>query len=326
LPDRSLAERVTWGAMRLLRYLPLLALGTGCASTLSTLQTAVPLERGQVQVSAGMGAYAPLGTIWDVGKLGKDQAGRIRRVVADGEDYTLSLEDQQALLGAGISLAVAPPGVNYEFMARTGLAKNLDVGVRYSSTELRADAKFRFLHGGDERPELHEVERSSKDLAIGLGISRQIFSGPLVEALSFVQMDDFSRWNLEIPLYASIDVGDVFKVYAAPKYIYGRTNIEQTLIQAEEQAGRITNLPGTVPSRVDSHFWGSTVGVAVGYRYVHLFAELTGGYTSAKADVLGQERDLGGATLYPAFGIAIKTEAPSRSAREAGRSSPPASL
>jgi hypothetical protein len=324
LPDSPLGERVTWEAMSSLRRVLLLALplASGCASTLSTMQTAVPMEPGQVQVSAGMGAYAPLGTIWDVAKIGKDQAGRIKRVVADGEDYTLTQEDQQQLLGAGISLAVAPPGVNYEFMARTGLVKNLDVGVRYSSTELRADAKFRILHGGDQSEALHPVERSSKDLAIGIALSRQVFSGPLVEALSFVQMDDFSRWNLEIPLYASIDVGDVFKLYAAPKYVYGRTNIEQTLIQAEEQAGRITNLPGTVPSRVDSHFWGSTLGAAVGYRYVHLFVEFTGGYTSAKADVLGQERDLGGVTLYPAIGLAIKTGAPSE--RRTGGSRSPA--
>jgi hypothetical protein len=296
--------------MTSLRLLPLALLATGCASTLSTMQTAVPLEPKQIQVSVGMGAYAPLGTIWDVAKLGKEQASRIKDVVAEGEDYTLTEEDQQRLLGAGISLAVAPPGVNYELMARTGLVKNLDVGVRYSSTQLRADVKYRFLHGGDERAELHQVERTSKDLAIGLALSRQIFSGPLVNALSFVKLDDFSRWDLEVPLYASIDVGDVFKLYAAPKYVYGRTSIAQRLVDAEDEAGRIVNLPGTVPSRVDSHFWGSTFGVAVGYRYVHLFAELTGGYTSAKADVLGRERDLGGVTLYPAIGLAFKSDPP----------------
>jgi hypothetical protein len=296
--------------MTALRLFPLALLATGCASTLSTMQTAVPLERGQIQVSAGLGAYAPLGTLWDVAKLGKDQASRIKDVVTEGEDYTLTEEDQQRLLGAGISLATAPPGVNYEFMARTGLLKNLDGGVRYSSTQLRADLKYRFLHSADESLDLHEVERTSKDLAIGLALSRQFFSGPLVDALSFVQLDEFSRWDLEVPLYASIDVGDIFKLYAAPKYVYSRTNIEQRLVDTGEEAGRIVNLPGAVPSRVNSHFWGSTFGVAVGYRYVHLFAELTGGYTSAKADVLGQERDLGGVTLYPAIGLAFKSAAP----------------
>lgn len=308
---------------QLLSLLLALPLATGCASTLSTMQTAVPLERGQVQVSAGMGAYAPLGTILDVAKLGKDQAGRIKDTVADGRDYELTQEDQQALLGAGISLAVAPPGVNYEFMARTGLASNLDVGLRYSSTQLRADAKYRFLHRGDADPEsLHPVERTSKDLAIGLAISRQFFSGPLVDALRFVKLDDFERWDLEVPLYASIDVGDVFKLYASPKYVYGRTTLGQRLAEAEDQAGRFVNLPGTVPSRVHSHFVGSTFGAAVGYRYVHLFVELTGGYTSAKADVLGSERDLGGVTLDPAIGLAIKTGAPEP--RSPAGSSPPA--
>ncbi|MBF5040951.1 hypothetical protein FGE12_01005 [Aggregicoccus sp. 17bor-14] len=294
-----------------LPLLVLLTLASGCASTLSTLQTAVPLERGQVQVSAGLGAYAPLGTILDVGKLGKDQARRIKDHLVNGEDYSLTEEDQQALLGAGIALAVEPPGVNYEFMARTGVARNLDAGIRYSSTSLRLDAKYRLLHGGEESPELNRLARTSKDLAIGLAVSKQVFSGPLVEALSFVHLDDFSRWDVEVPVYASFDVGDAFKVYAAPKYVYSHTTIEQTLQQAEEQAGKIVNLPGTVPSKVTGHFWGSTFGVAVGYRYVHLFAELTGGYTSSKANVLGRERNLGGVTLYPAFGLAIKTDPPS---------------
>ena len=296
--------------MRTPALLSLVLLASGCATTLSTMQTAVPLERGQVQVSAGLGAYAPLGTILDTAQIGKDQAERILDVVANGEDYTLTQEDQRRLLGAGISLAVAPPGVNYELMARTGLLKNLDGGVRYSSTQLRADLKYRFLHRADESLDLHEVERTSKDLAIGLAVSRQIFSGPLVDALKFVQMDDFSRWDIEVPLYASIDVGDVFKLYAAPKYVYSSTTIDQRLVDAEEEAGRIVNLPGVVPSRVNGHFWGSTFGVAVGYRYVHLFAEFTGGYTSAKAEVLGEERDLGGVTLYPAIGLAFKSAAP----------------
>jgi len=310
LPDSPPSERITLNAMRTPLLLPLLALASGCASTLSTMQTAVPLERGQLQVSGGLGAYVPLGTILDVAQVGKAEAERIADAVAGGQDYALTQEDQRRLLAAGISLAVAAPGVNYELMARTGVARNLDVGVRYSSTALRADAKYRFLHRGDDSPELHAVERTSKDLAIGLAISRQLFSGTLVDALSFVQLDDFSRWDLEVPLYASIDVGDVFKLYAAPKYVYGRTSVDQRLVEAEDQAGRFVNLPGAVPSRVDSHFWGSTFGVAVGYRYVHLFAELTGGYTSAKAQVLGEERNLGGVTLYPAIGLALKSDPP----------------
>ena len=61
-----------------------------------------------------------------------------------------------------------------------------------------------------------------------------------------------------------------------------------------------------VPSSVDSHFVGATVGLSLGYRYVHLFAELTAGNTWSKAQVFGAERDLGGVTLYPAIGIAFQ--------------------
>ena len=48
------------------------ALSTGCATPLSTMQTAVPVERKHVQVTGGYGVYVPMGPIADV--VGQAQA------------------------------------------------------------------------------------------------------------------------------------------------------------------------------------------------------------------------------------------------------------
>ena len=57
---------------------------------------------------------------------------------------------------------------------------------------------------------------------------------------------------------------------------------------------------------VNTHFFGSSVGIAAGYKYVWLMLELTAGYTYCRPTVFGRERNIGGLTLYPAIGLQVK--------------------
>jgi hypothetical protein len=299
--------------MRNLPALLLLALATGCASNLSTLQTAKPLTRGQFQVSLGAGAFVPAGQLIDLVDLGIDEGKKIKEAVENDEPVQLSQEDQQRMLSAGIALAVAPPGLVNEVSIRAGLADDLDVGLRYSGISWRLDTKFRFFHGGDGY-EVPENSRRSIDMALGLAGARHSFKSPVFDVLEIVQINDFSRWDLEVPLYISTDFGDILRLYAAPKYVYSKTHIDQQLINYAEQGKNVTGFDVRLPATVKSEFAGSTFGVSLGYKYVHVFAEITGGYTFCKPEVFGERRNLGGVTIYPAVGIAIRNPAPQRPA------------
>src|SRR3712207_5859402 len=134
--------------MRLLPVL-LLVLSTGCASTLSSMQTARPLAKGQVQFSGGYGLYLPVGQIVDVVDTAIDLGAEAKDAVEEDRPYELSEQAQQELLTAGAALAVAPPGFNPELMVRVGVLDEVDVGLRYSGISLRGDAKIRLHHGGD---------------------------------------------------------------------------------------------------------------------------------------------------------------------------------
>ncbi|MDC0714648.1 hypothetical protein POL68_39735 [Stigmatella sp. ncwal1] len=297
-----------------MRHLPLLVvlvLGSGCASNLSTLQTARTLAPGQVQVSLGAGAYVPVGQLLDVVDIGIDQGKQLKRDIENGESVHLTEADQQRLLTSGVALAVGSPGVVNELMIRAGLAENFDMGLRYSGISLRLDAKYRFLHTGNPDP-VSEDRGSSFDMAIGIGAARHFFKNPALDVLKVVEINDFSRYDVEVPLYISWDVGDIFKVYAAPKYIYGRTKLDEQLINYAEQGKPVTGFDASLPAQVNSHFAGSTFGLSLGYKYVHLYAELTGGYTFCEPWVFGAKRDLGGATFYPAAGIAFRNGASSK--------------
>jgi hypothetical protein len=293
--------------MRNLPLLLLLALATGCASNLSTLQTAKPLERGQFQVSLGMGAFIPAGQLVDLVDLGIDESKRIKRSVENDENVQLSEEEQQRLLSAGIALAVSPPGIVNELSIRAGLADNLDVGLRYSGISWRLDTKYRFHHSGDGA-EVSENKRRSFDIAIGLAGARHSFKSPVFDVLEIVKINDFSRWDLEVPLYISTDFGDIFRLYAAPKYVYSKTHIDEQLVNYAEQGKNVSGFDVRLPADVKSEFVGSTLGLSLGYKYVHVFAEITSGYTFCKPEVFGQRRNLGGATFYPAVGIAFRNQ------------------
>jgi hypothetical protein len=291
--------------MRNLPPLLLMALATGCASNLSTLQTAKPLERGQFQVSLGAGAFIPAGQLIDLVDLGIDKGKSIKDDIEDDRPVQLTEEDQQRMLSAGIALAVSPPGIVNELSLRAGLADNLDVGLRYSGISWRLDTKYRFHHSGDGA-EVRESSRKSFDMAIGLAGARHSFKSPVFDVLEIVQINDFSRWDLEVPLYISTDFGDILRLYAAPKYVYSKTHIDEQLVNYAEQGKNVSGFDVRLPATVKSEFVGSTFGLSVGYKYVHVFAELTGGYTFCKPHVFGQQRNLGGATFYPAVGIAFR--------------------
>ncbi len=282
-----------------------MATTTGCATTLSTLQTADPTDVGQVQVTGGMGVYANVGPAVTIIEQGIKQAGAIQQAEKDGVPYELSEEDQQQLLTAGIAIAIAPPTQGYEIGVRTGVYKDADVGLRYSVNAVRLDGKYRFLHYEDGA-EVKPLERREMDLAIGFGVSRYIFDNPVFDVLDYVQLADFSRWDFEVPLIASFELGDILQFYGAAKYLYSRTSLDANLVNYSEQATNITGLDISLPSLVHTHFIGATVGIGAGYKWIHLMLELTGGYTHSQPILFGKRRDLGGATLYPAAGISLK--------------------
>jgi hypothetical protein len=305
--------------MRLFLLLALLV-ATGCASSLSSLQTAKPLAPGQFQVSGGMGVFVPAGQLTVLAEQGIRQGRAIYDAVQAEQPYALSEADAVTLLTAGAALAVAPPGTNNELMVRGGLVDNVDLGLRLTTNSVRLDGKWRLAHSGTASPALREHERTSLDLAIGLGVSRHLFKSPVLDALQVVKIDDFSRYDVEVPLYLSLDLGDIFKAYAVPKYVFSHTRMDEKLVDFSQEGKDVTGFDVVLPARVNSHFAGATLGVALGYKYVHVYAELTAGYTHSRPLFFGQERDLGGVTLYPAIGIAIKNLAPelSQGVMEAG--------
>jgi hypothetical protein len=278
---------------------------SGCATALAMHQTAKPVEPLHVQVDAGAGLYTPLGGIGQAVAQGVHHATKLADLIANKTEYTLSEDEQHELLTAGIALAVLPPAPVYTMSLRTGLFANADLGLRYSINAARLDAKYRFIHM-DDGPNVPDGSQRSFDVALGVAISRYLFDNPVVDSLKFVHLGDFSRWDLEVPLYFSWELGHVAHLYGGPRYVYSRTSFDAILVNTSEQASNISGLDLTLPEQVDVHFIGATAGLMVGYKYVYLILEMTGGYTSCRPVVMGRRRDLGGPTFFPSVGLALR--------------------
>jgi len=284
------------------RRLSLLALALcGCASTLTTHQLAKAIKPGHAQVNLGAGAYVPVGTIGSLVGEGVRQVEAFQASVQSGTPYQVTPEDQQRLLTAAIALAVLPPSLSQELTVRTGILQNWDAGLRYSINAVRLDSKYQLVHQGDD-DELAPGHRSF-DVSVGLGVSRYLFDSPAFDVLDYVQMGDFSRWDLEVPVYVSWEWGEWARAYLAPKYVWSRTELDANLVNTSATASLLLGLDVSAPETVDTHFFGTSAGVMLGYKYAFLVLEMTGGYTLCRPYVLGQRRDLGGLTLYPSAAL-----------------------
>lgn len=281
-------------------------LTSGCATTLSTMTTADVADVGQVQASGGTGLFLNLGPFGTIIDQAIKQGKAIRDAEKNNEPYTVEEEAQQQLLTAAIAIAVMPPGQGYEVAVRTGIwDKKMDLGLRYSVNAFRLDGRYQLLEHQD--PETIEpLKRKSYHLALGVGVSKYLFDSPVIDALEYVQLGDFSRWDFEVPLYASVEFGEIIRIYGAAKYLYSVTTLDARLVNYSQQATNISGLDVSLPSTVHMHFVGSTVGVMAGYKYVYAVMEVTGGYLFANPYIAGEKRQLGGPTIYPSIGLAVE--------------------
>jgi hypothetical protein len=304
---------------RLFLVVPLLA--SGCATTLSTMDTARTTPPGHVRAEAAMGVFVPAGPIGRLLDVGFDTADDLKA----GKVTSLTAEQAEKVYEAAVATVVMPPAAVQEVALRTGIAENLDAGLRLSTTALRLDAKFRFLHVGEDRAPEDPKERArapvgwpsnpgiSHHMSVGASVSKYFFSSFVFDVLDYVQLGDFSRWDFEFPLLYTVEVKDFLTFYGGLKYVLTRFSMDENLVNISKLVASLANAPPpTDQVNSKTHFVGGTAGLGVGYRYVFLYLELTGGYTSCKPRLYSfidgqlRERDLGGVTLYPALGLVVR--------------------
>ncbi len=303
-------------------------LAGGCATNLSTLQTADTVSAPGVRVGAGAGLYIPGGGVMremdprvcvsslrDNGEDGinaclSDEYIELLEAIQAGEAPPLDPDDPEdaekirQMFRNAVGLALFPPAPMAEVSIRAGLAPNLDAGFRLTPLSARGDVKWRFV-GGEEDSVFSLAVLGGAEYYVydWLFVDVQEFLRDEYELFQHIVLNDPLRIDTEIAVIGSGEFLTILHPYGALKYRAGGFRIPLELhIEHPDYE------PIVVTDTIDGfvHFFGGTVGMGLGWRFLRVFAEVTAMMAVSSATVLGDEIDLGGPTVYPALGLAIE--------------------
>jgi hypothetical protein len=269
-----------------------LALGAGsCATSLSTFQPAHVAPKGHVQAEAGFDVSVPTRTLGST----IDAARTAARAARTRE---LSEEERRQLLDAGLLLAIDPPF----FVSHVGVAftpiEGFELGLRYTSHAWRLGTRL----------QVKTLERDGYDLTLGLGVQRFVFDVPGLDLVDYVEIDDFVRWNFDLPILFGTR-GPYHRLWGGPRVVASR--FDARIAQELPPVGGRMIPPVEAAAQGRALYLGAQGGVAVGYKRVFVGFELTLVRQLGSADLNAGEQaartvDLDGWVVYP--GVALMGE------------------
>ncbi len=270
--------------------LTMVTLASGCATSVSTQQTARTLAPGHVQVAVAGAVPVHTSAVAKVIDAASSLGDRFEQAEETGN--AISERDQREAFETSLALLLFTPGVSTEFMGRIGVVDNVDVGLRYAGSLLKTDAKWQLL-GKPGEPEV----------ALNLGYAYHFgFAASALKSayslLDYTGLSDYSRHDLDAGVIASRSWGDWLELYFA-----GRTIV--SFVGLDGDIEKVETTLGVDSTDLDSRivYAGGTAGIMLGYKYLFLNAELTVMKVVFEPNIMGQATDLGGWLVSPLLGL-----------------------
>lgn len=268
--------------------LSLLLLG-GCAPTLSSFTPAHVAPSGHVQAEVGMDVSIPAGIVDEL----MDTAKTVART-ADRQAANLTEEQRRVLLRGAATTLLNPPSMSTHLGVAVGVYEDVEVGGRLFSGGWRLGGRYQFL----------DQKTQSVDLSAGLGISRYSFSLGIPEVPILVDVEDYSRWMVDIPVLVGKH-GNWYRWWAGPKFLMGTFDAGVTLTNPIDDQKLGFTMDGT------SWYLGGQAGAALGYKWIFVAAELTVMHVGAKAEFAANggtesasyKPTVSGTIWYPGLGL-----------------------
>jgi hypothetical protein len=254
---------------------------------LSSNQPAHVPEKGHAHAELGVDVSYPTGTIPDVIHAAES-------VEQATEERAVSNEEKRKIFEGAAAIAINPPAAVAHAGFDYGIFAGWEVGVRLATSGLRAS----------ERTQLLKQAEAGVDLSVGLGLGRALFTPPVHSVFDSVTVDDFSRWNVDLPV-AFGRHGSWYRVWGGPRLLWSHVSQTMTLTLQDFGTPQPIRTTGTVSGR--ALYVGGYAGAALGYRSFFVGPELTVTYLLGSADVDafgGRDRvSVGSWVVYPAFAV-----------------------
>jgi hypothetical protein len=266
----------------------------GCTTTTSHLSTGKALSPGDYQIT---GSYTlPVHTVLFSKTL---ESARQLEDLYEGGTEKMTEEEARELLDTALTWALFASAGAPEMLARVGIAdsplEGMDVGIRYNGSTLKGDLQWQLLESSDRR----------WFLAVDLGYAYQF--DVVSSALSSVALTDWSRHDLDGSVTLGYAAGDFFKAWLAPRFLYSFVKAEPKFDQAFTDALPESITESYLPSEYfrdqELAYYGATVGMMLGYRWLFATLELTVMGLRFRPEVLGETRDFDGVLVAPGVGF-----------------------
>jgi len=270
------ALRVRRGAVLILAGYAVL----GCGGGAPLLHPARTLPTGDVRIASGVSANVAAGSLGDDLKLAREYASK--DPLAPGAPGTNAAYAKGALVAAAIAPGLAP------FVgARVGAGNNYEGGLAYTGRAVRVDMRRGFDDG-------------NVTYSVGLGLSAALYGRQQGSDLPNVDLGALRGYGGDIPLLVGWEsAGGIYKVWGGVRGGFERDVVEA--LTSEPKAVTIGNAP--IHLDANRYFGGGVVGLATGFRHLHVALEFSAAYQVVKGSYNENNVTVRGITLAPATAL-----------------------
>jgi len=254
-------------------------LSAGCGGGLPLLHPARTLKTGDVRAAGGFGATVAVGSLSSAVRQAEQDPNVASPPPPSGDT---------AYAKGALVLASVGPGLQPFGAARVGIGNQFEGGLAYTGRALRGDVRRSF----DLSP--------SWSLSIGAGGSAALYGHQQGSALPDVSLNQLHGWGADVPLLVGYESsGGLYMFWVGARG--GWEHVDISDVTSEPKAVTLGSPPIGLSA---TRFWGGgLVGLAVGFRHLHVALELDAAYATISGSYNQTSVTVSGVSLAPATAL-----------------------
>ena len=258
----------------------------GCGGAAPLLHPAHVLAPGEIRAVGGVAARAIVGNMGDSLKGATNEAAAAK---AQGQDPCATSCSTTYAQGALVAAAMAPD-LSPVAGARVGVGGEFEGGITYTGRGARIDLRRAFALG--KRP-------TAWALSIGLGLDAA-FEGRQNNGLPDVDNANLFGFGGDLPILLGWkSTAGLYYAWVGARFGYEHDTIQP---RNSEQLPQGATNPG--PTLAGDRFAvGGLLGLAIGFRHVHVALELEADYAAVTGTFGGTTGKVDGLSLTPATAL-----------------------
>ena len=251
----------------------------GCAGGAPLLHPARALPAGEVRAAGGLSGQIAVGSAAEDLRNAREQAAA--NPGQPGQPGTNPGYAKGALVAASIAPGLAP-----YVSGRVGIGSGVEGGITYTGRSARIDLRKSFDVG--------DVSYSA-----GAGISVPFYGRHQGDSLPNVDLESLRGYGADVPLLVGWEsASGIYKIWAGPRGGWEHVSIGSLTSEPKD----IPGVPDTALS-ADRFYVSAVLGLAVGFRHVHVALEFAGTYNYVSGTYNDNKVSVTGIALTPASAL-----------------------